>query len=190
MSDNHPTVGRLIRGPAQRDAIHTAIAPVMASEKLEPGDRIKLVSEGSDTVEKDNSYAFRQGIGIVDPFLEEPVEQGQRFWMFLLPNTITSLAHHWTHPAFEPVVDPNLKPRVPLEYVISREWIEDYARNDHDISFEEITEAADAYIRNGDYLSQGGKFEGHYISDEFWDHYEVVTGRTAAERGSFFSCSC
>ena len=39
-------------------------------------------------------------VGIVDPFLKEPVEPGERFYIFLFPNTVTGLRHVWTHPAF------------------------------------------------------------------------------------------
>lgn len=43
---NHPTLGKLIEGTAQRDAIHIAVAPVIASMALEPGQHVALNAEG------------------------------------------------------------------------------------------------------------------------------------------------
>jgi hypothetical protein len=59
-------------------------------------------------------------------------------------------------------------------------------------SYDELMEAAAGYIKYSDYLCEGGRWEGSYVPDEFWFHYEVVTGELVPEdkRGSFFSCSC
>lgn len=89
-----PMIGRLAGASAKRDAIHIAIAPVIAGENLEPGDHIGII-EGSAL--KDAELT----IGIVDPFLRKTVDEGERFFIFLYPNTITSLRHVWEHPAFK-----------------------------------------------------------------------------------------
>ena len=93
---NAPEVGKLIEtADARRDAIHVAVAPVEAAEDLEPGGHV-ILRVGKAVRAEDGADA----IGIVDPFLTAPVRAGQRFWLFLLPNSITSLRHVWTHPAF------------------------------------------------------------------------------------------
>jgi hypothetical protein len=81
-------LGEIITGDEKRDAIHIAVAPVTASVKLYPGERVGVDGKNLPHV------------GIVDPFLNGPVLPGQKFWLFLFPNTVTSLRHEWTHPAF------------------------------------------------------------------------------------------
>jgi hypothetical protein len=88
-----PMVGKLADENAKRDCIHVALAPVVAGEELEPGERIGMTFDGI-------ANRVTKTIGIVDPFLAESVKPGQRFFMFLLPNTITSLRHVFEHPAF------------------------------------------------------------------------------------------
>lgn len=87
-----PEVGKLISEKAFRDAIHVAIAPVTAGVRLFPGQHVGLK----------NGEAHVDGplIGVVDPFLTKQVQPGEMFWLFLYPNTVTSLRHAWTHPAF------------------------------------------------------------------------------------------
>ena len=87
------TIGHLIDDKSEKDAIHVAIAPVIAGEKLKPGQRVGLVSS---TVVAD----VEPFVGIVDPYLRDDVEPTQRFWLFLMPGSVTSLKHAWTHPAF------------------------------------------------------------------------------------------
>lgn len=92
-----PQLGQLIEdGELRRDAVHIAVAPVTAAERLMPGQAVGMASESSLEL----VGPCEQSIGIVDPFLTHPVESGQRFWLFLFPGTITGLRHVWTHPVF------------------------------------------------------------------------------------------
>ena len=73
----------------------------------------------------------------------------------------------------------------------SEQMIRQFAQG-ADISYEEILEYAKEWLEFGKWQCQGGKWEGFYLPDEFWDHYEAVMGKRVADndRGSFFSCSC
>lgn len=189
--DKVPQLGHLIVDEQHRDAVHIAVAPVTAGETLKPGQRIGFATEGDAfTV-----VGSAKTIGIVDPFLhEKAVYKGDRFYMFLLPNTITSLRHDWSHPAFEQ--EDALAAMEPTLYklkgaVAEEKWVTDFAEN-MGSTYQEIMDGADEYLRDGNYLVQGGKFEGYHIPDEFWDKYEIIKRAKIAEedRGSFLSCSC
>ena len=181
-------LGKLIEDEnEQRDAIHIAVAPVVAGEIMAPGTRIGLVGGSSETVGIDADH-----IGIVDPFLSGAVFKGDRFWMFLFPNTITSLRHDWTHPAFKPTAAQRIEAMNPSE-----RWIREFADR-VGLGYETLLEGAADWVRSkergdyGEYLCFGGLLESQSVPDEFWPHYEVVTGKTVKEehRESFFTCSC
>jgi hypothetical protein len=82
----------------QRNAVHIAIIPVVARERLSPGQPIGLVGAEDDFTTVGPSSA---PIGIVDPFLTAPVYQGEQFWMWLNPESVTNFKQHWSHPAFD-----------------------------------------------------------------------------------------
>lgn len=183
MKSDNLELGKIISADQHRDAIHIAVAPVVAEAKLAPGQDIGFVEAGN--TEKVGTVCENY-IGIVDPFLKRCVFQGERFWMFLYPYTITSLRHDWTHPAFEP-------PIISLE----EKWLRDFA-DKMDLSYGRLLEGAREYVESlerggyGEYIIDGGRYEGASVPAEFWEHYEKVTGHTvkAEHRGTFFSCSC
>jgi hypothetical protein len=85
---------------ARRDAIHVAVAPIIAGMPLDPGDHV-WIGDNSGAAYKEQGQETSRTIGVVDPFYNGVVVKGQRFWLFLYPNTITDLRHVWSHPAFK-----------------------------------------------------------------------------------------
>ena len=90
-------LGKLADESSERDAVHIAIAPVIAGEDLEPGEDVGFI-QGSKTHVTSRTMAV---IGIVDPFLTGTVRAGQSFYMLLFPNSVTGMRHHWSHPSFK-----------------------------------------------------------------------------------------
>lgn len=102
-----PNLGQEPAADARRDAVHVAVAPIRARHQLQPGDHVGLATDKQGRtrafyVPVSDSRAMEEAVGIVDPFRTGPVEEEGLFWLFLYPNTVTSLRHVWTHPAFSP----------------------------------------------------------------------------------------
>jgi hypothetical protein len=93
MKNDGPQLGQLIDGDAFRDAVHVAVAPVAAAQDLQPGWHVGLHENGT-------ALLSNKPIGIVDPFLTVGPKMGERFYLFLYPNTVTGMRHMWIHPAF------------------------------------------------------------------------------------------
>ena len=186
------TLGKLIDGPAERDAVHVAVCPVVAGEDLWPGAHVGISRNGVATMSLPGN-----GVGIVDPFLTKKVDAGQRCYLFLYPGTVTSLRHHWSHPAFESQL-PTLADVVQGERgddaAKSRAWIAEFAEQ-FDLDYEGMMAAAEAHLKHNDYIVEHGRerwrdlFYDH--ATEFWTHYELVTGEKVEDKDAgFFSCSC
>ncbi len=191
--DTQFSIGKLHAEHYERDAIHFAVMPVMAGEGLKPGQHIGFTDGGYQVTAA--PAAPYKTIGIVDPFLPKPVKKGERFWMVLYPNTITGLKHVWSHPAIS-----NDGRGVGTE---SEKWLRDFAecgrcRLPRDDAMIAGTHC-EGHKGYGDYLIEGGKWEGQGTPEEFWSHFSNVTGKkpnmwkddAGKEHGpGIFSCSC
>lgn len=180
MSDTQTQIGKLNVEGAERDAIHIAVAPVVCgASPLSAGMRIGFLPDGRV------GRIPQEVIGIVDPFLTESVYADDKFFMFLLPNTITSLRHQWTHPAFEETTGLTAK-------LAAEAWLRDYcARNSTE--YEYIIQCA----VDGDTMCFGNEQDDlnsdEALRREFWDRLELVTGKkmTAEQRETeYFRCAC
>lgn len=175
-------VGKLIEPGAQRDAIHVAVAPVIAGERLAPGQHVGLASADQEIV-----MAARDHIGIIDPFLPGAVMKGERCWLFLYPQSITSLRHNWTHPAFGQAQPAD-------EKAASEAWLREYA-----IRMNCYEEPGEAYqkllngLRTRELYAHGTDLHGLWNLDDADDlrhHAEIVTGEKIDWNRFTFSCSC
>lgn len=188
-------IGQVHTGPLSNDAIHIAIAQVSAGEELKAGDHVGF-KEGNTVVFKNTN-----NIGIVDPFLKEVVKKDRLFYLFLYPNTVTSLTHQWEHPMFNRTED-----KIKAADTWLREQLCDYY--DDDPLTADVVEGTEwnyprilEEFKKGDvgYYAYGTDFSDKYNSDKdgfrkkFWDNLEIVTGVLATKKQrnqEYFSCSC
>lgn len=178
--DTQSKLGKLITGEGYRDAVHIAVAPVIAGGSLVPGQHVGLNERGEAAT---HTAAV---LGVVDPFLTMPVEKGKKFWLFLYPNTITSLRHQWTHPLF---AAPPEASTVPPEIEQAMKW---FQGREEDYGFQ--TGALILAVLSGDGFCFGDDDGPEWArSRDFWRHMEIVTGRQFGEdhrENTYFRCAC
>lgn len=184
-------IGTVLDETAERDAIHIAVAPLVAAEKLYRGMSICLVygtkNQAQRSHEDHQEGSRAKPIGIVDPFLKSPVGVGERFYCFLFPNTVTGMRHHWSHPAFDDV------PPTPTNE--SEVWLHTFA-DKWNFNYDDMI--AEAQSHDSYVVAHG--VDLHYASelddgDEalFWEHLSRLTGKTFDQEhrnGFTWSCSC
>lgn len=175
-------IGKIITAPQQRDAIHSAIAPVVAAHTLIAGRHVGLDQHGNAT-----EHTGHQ-IGIVDPFLKVSIEKGQTFWLFLYPGTISSLRHDWTHPVF------GAETRVIGDKEAAQKWVESYALqhcpyykpNEAFARFMEEVNDGTIFYAGSDLHSLGDVEE----AEELFQNLSVILGRPVAGHDFQYSCTC
>lgn len=197
-TDALETLGKIIDDKAGRDAIHIAVEPVVAAEDLRPGVNVGILRDGT-------AGTCDRPLGIVDPFLKVPVKKGQRFWLLVYPRQITSLRHVWSHPSF---ADKEVAVSTGASKATSEQWLHDFIDNadcpDYDTVLRlavegRIEEGHDpdadydrTHYIDGEYMHFSGMDAHGEIPPEFWNHVEIVTGKSipSDRRASYFSCGC
>lgn len=92
-----PRVGQILDKDKKytRDAIHVPIMEIIAGEHLCTGSQV-YIHEGKAY------YPYEQKfVGVVDPFIDDCVEEGDKFYLFLRPESTLKLWHEWIHPAVD-----------------------------------------------------------------------------------------
>lgn len=184
------SVGKILKdSEGCRDAIHVAVLPVVAGVDIRRSARIKVAHGTTDVALPAHGPEYGDpGIGIADPFLDCVVRKGQRFWMFLLPNTITGLRHDWTHPALDDV-------RVPGSE--AETWLRSFAEK-WNFDYDELIAEASS-IPQADHFITARGVDLHDAEelgpdhDLFWQHLEALTGERYGERHRKvfgWGCSC
>lgn len=181
--------GSLISGVVpERDCVHVAVCPVEVMESLLPGARVGFWNKNPCRVVGVGPEV--PCVGVLDPFLNCPIPEGSRCWLFLLPGSISGLRHHWSHGAFDG------------DRVESERWLREYAvrfkRYSVDASgnfcaekaFEDLMEG----LRHGELIYTGSDCHGLFdVEDaaELRSHAECWLGRRLEGWEDFtFSCSC
>jgi hypothetical protein len=189
MSDAQQNIGKLIEGEAFRDAIHIAILPAIAGEDIQPGDQLKFAYGSTEKVmrwspyhENDRPEAY---IGIADPFIYtgwEGIGTGQRFYMFVKPNTVTGMRHHWHLPAVDEAQPPTDD--------VDELWLRQYCEK-HGYAYEDLLSAAQG---EQEYVTSYG-VDNHKSKPEpeVWEHLEGVLKKPIPQQireSVHYSCSC
>lgn len=167
-----------------RDAIHLAVEPVIAAERLFAGQDVGLVNGQAST-------KAAKMLGIVDPFLKNPIQPGQRFWLVVYPRQIKSLRHVWEHPDFpSALVEPAPAQEDPVKAAVH--WIKEFASK-LGYEYDDLMEAAENYYLDGSYEYDNSEGYKDFWAEfpTFWDMWSIVTGKPRPKYGdSFFTCSC
>lgn len=206
-TDALATLGTILKPGEKRDAIHLAVEPVTAGEKLYPGDHVTI----KDGIAMEAPIG--KGQGVVDPFLPDVVRQGQLFWFVMYPRQVHSLRHVWTHPDFpDEAGTPAPAKRDDARdtaYAMNVRALENAKAAVRDIAdalngscgdrgpmtYDLLMEAANDWIDNGEYFVQQGYESWQddfrmYVA-RFWPAWETITGKKAPDHeAQFFSCSC
>lgn len=161
-------LGQKIREIQERDAVHVAVIPVrinqFGNEVIKPGTHVGFIYD------EFVGPLSNKLVGIIDPFLSpsEELHHGDKVWLFLYPNTVTSIRHYWEHPDI--TVGP--KTNLLIEQAVQR--LRSIAES-VEISFPELIDILGNYIETGKWHTLN--FDTPDIDPvTMWDDFQLVTG--------------
>lgn len=192
-TDALETLGTIHTRDEKRDAIHLAVLPIEAGQRLIRGNHIVVL----DGVALAVPGGHPKAVGIVDPFLTGAVEKGQRFWLVIYPRTIQSLRHVWSHPAFPDEAGyPPAHVDDDATTVKARAAIHAVAV-DLGVSDEAMMKGAKNWLesredRTGIMMCFGKDLSYDWNMEAFWNAYALLTGESVPEdkARAFFTCAC
>ncbi len=190
-TDALATLGTIIDSTQKRDAIHLAVEPVIAGSFLNPGEHITVTNGIAYHAEPFSEAA----LGIVDPFIKDNIQKGQRFWFIMYPRMVHSLRHVWTHPAFPD--EPGTPAPVKADRAMSESWLRQYAMRVNSHYSGDPEKAYDLLIeglRTGELVYHGTDMHGRadlLDADELQYHASIVLDRQVVwSEFEYFSCTC
>lgn len=177
-------IGTILDETAEKDAVHFAVLPVIsADDYLYAGNQIKFVFGSTTHVKSARDGASAQGV--VDPFITDSIQKGDRFFMFMNPGSITSLRHEWTHPALDVVPATS-------EQDTAVEWMQEFAAS-HSIDYDDLIMKAHEALHTDGSISFGVDLE-YDMTKDFWRNYSLATGEKLPtddkDKLPGFSCAC
>lgn len=200
-TDALDTLGTLIGPGEKRDAIHIAVFPVVAAERLARGEHVSL-----NAALEAEWAPVNEGVGIVDPFLSEPVKKGDRFWLLVYPRQISSLRHVWEHPKFPASQETGqqdaeglIQDAIELQNLreASKRWLEEWIATadcpDFHTTIGAMLQQRDGSSWESDYVHFDGQDAHGEIPAEAWHHLAIYAGITyeaGTDRPKYFTCSC
>ena len=81
--DNAKTIGKIVGHTGVRDAIHVPNISALAKTNIAPGSPVKI-----DAELRAEMASSREAVGVADPYLREPVQEGVYFWVLIRPGSI------------------------------------------------------------------------------------------------------
>lgn len=187
MADTLNHLGAIIGPEHLRDAVHIAVAPVQAATDLWPGDHVR-VTEG--VTASPAGAGNKEAVGIIDPYLTKPVKPGEWCWVFLYPQTITSLHHLWSHRAFPQTAPPPLVAETE-KVTQAKAWIVTFADSINQ-DYDSLMEAANLWVDVEEYTydnSESYKNIPYQDWEMFWAYYTTITGKAGGQEAPF-TCTC